>query len=294
MSTPHPENLRCIGFMVLSMAGFAIEDAVIKYLALSMPISQVLMLIGFGGMVSFALLSRFQREALIRPDVFKRWFVIRTICELGSAILFVTAIVHASLSASSAILQATPLAVALGGVLVLKQTVSISQWGLISLGFFGVLLVIGPGTDAFQPATLFAVGGVVFLAVRDLITRVISVSMPAVVVSFWAFFALFMSGVVTIPLFGAFTPIEWIHVGILILSAVAGSIGYYSVVLATRDGDVAVIAPFRYTRLVFAMILAVLIFDEQITPLMIAGSLLIIISGIGVLGFTWPARQRVP
>jgi Predicted membrane protein len=103
-----------------------------------------------------------------------------------------------------------------------------------------------------------------------------------------------MSGVVTIPLFGAFTPIEWIHVGILILSAVAGSIGYYSVVLATRDGDVAVIAPFRYTRLVFAMILAVLIFDEQITPLMIAGSLLIIISGIGVLGFTWPARQRVP
>lgn len=294
MTTAHPENFRCIGFMVLSMAGFAIEDAVIKYLALSMPISQVMMLIGFGGMVSFAGLSRWQQEPLIRPEVFKRWFLLRTFCELGSATLFVTALVYASLSASSAILQATPLAVALGGVIFLRQQVSLMQWGLILVGFLGVLLVIGPGTDAFQPATVFAVGAVAFLAVRDLITRVISLSMPAVVVSFWAFFALLLSGVVMIPLFGPFTPIAWIHIAVLVLSAVAGSIGYYAVVLATRDGDVAVVAPFRYSRLVFAMILAVVIFDETITGTMLLGSALIIASGLGVLGATRSKPQPAP
>ena len=189
-TTPE-ENIRCIAFMVVAMAGFAVEDAVIKQLSYTMPISQVLLLIGIGGLLMFGMAALKTDAPLLTDEMVKGWFIIRTMSELASAICFVIAIVYASLSISSAILQATPLAVSLAAALFLKQRVSLGQWLLIGIGFVGVLCVIQPGLDGFKPAALSAVLGVMFLALRDSITRSISVSIPAVSVSFWAFFRAF-------------------------------------------------------------------------------------------------------
>ena len=277
------ENLRCIAFMILAMAGFAIEDAVIKKLSLTMPVSQVLLLMGFAGIAAFGLLAKMRKVQLLPSEVYNRWFIARTLSELAAAIFFVTSIVYASLSISSAILQATPLIVTLAGAMFLKQSVSMSQWFFILIGFLGVLLVIQPGRDGFQPAALFAVVAVFFLALRDTITRVISVSIPAVTISFWAFFALFLAGILTIPLFSEFVPVTSDDMLLLLVAAAAGTGAYLSVVLATRAGDVATVAPFRYTRLIFALGLAILIFEETVNSLMLAGSATIIGSGIFML-----------
>ena len=278
--TTSEENIRCIAFMVVAMAGFAVEDAVIKKLSHTMPISQVLILIGIGGLLVFGMTALKTRVRLVTDEMVKPWFIIRTMSELASAICFVIAIVYASLSISSAILQATPLAVSLAAALFLKQHVSLGQWLLIGIGFVGVLCVIQPGLDGFKPAALSAVLGVMFLALRDSITRSISLSIHAVSVSFWAFFALFSAGIFTIPFFGKFGVITFGDIGLLAISALAGSGAYFCIVMATRGGDVAVVAPFRYTRLLFALGLAVAFFDEQINPMMIVGSSLIIGSGI--------------
>ena len=150
------ENLRCIAFMILAMAGFAIEDAVIKKLSLTMPVSQILLLMGFTGIVAFSLLAKIRKVKLLAAEVYNPWFIARTLSELAAAIFFVTSIVYASLSISSAILQATPLIVTLAGAIFLKQKVSIGQWCFILLGFFGVLLVIQPGRNGFQPAAILS------------------------------------------------------------------------------------------------------------------------------------------
>ena len=278
--TTSEENIRCIAFMVVAMAGFAVEDAVIKKLSYTMPISQVLILIGIGGLLMFGMTALKTRVRLVTDEMVKPWFIIRTMSELASAICFVIAIVYASLSISSAILQATPLAVSLAAALFLKQHVSLGRWLLIGIGFVGVLCIIQPGLDGFKPAALSAVLGVMFLALRDSITRSISVSIHAVSVSFWAFFALFSAGIFTMPFFGKFGVITSGDIGLLAISALAGSGAYFCIVMATRGGDVAVVAPFRYTRLLFALGLAVAFFDEQINPMMIVGSSLIIGSGI--------------
>ena len=277
--------------MVIAMAGFAIEDSVIKQLSYSMPISQVLMMIGLGGLLVFCGIALIRGTRLFTSEIGKLLFIIRTLAELFSAIFFVVAIVYASLSTSSAILQATPLVVSLAGVLFLRQVVSVQQWFLIFIGFIGVIFVIQPGMDEFNPAALFAVLGVIFLALRDAITRFISVSIPAVAVSFWAFFAVFMAGVVTIPLFGSFRALTLNDLLLLIVSALAGSGAYFCIVLATRGGDIAVVSPFRYSRLLFALALAVIFFDEQINSMMLVGSGLITISGI--LMIRWGGARKV-
>ena len=288
-STVKNENLRCIAFMILAMAGFAIEDAVIKKLSLTMPVSQVLLLMGFAGIAAFGLLAKIRKVQLLASEVYNRWFIARTLSELAAAIFFVTSIVYASLSISSAILQATPLIVTLAGAMFLKQSVSMSQWCFILIGFLGVLLVIQPGRDGFQPAAIFAMIAVFFLALRDTITRVISVSIPAVTISFWAFFALLLAGILTIPLFSVFIPVTSSDLLLLLVAAAAGTGAYLSVVLATRAGDVATVAPFRYTRLIFALGLAIFIFDETVNALMLTGSAIIICSGIFML--TLEGRQ---
>ncbi|WP_420551012.1 DMT family transporter [Litorivicinus lipolyticus] len=277
------ENSLCILYMVIAMAGFAVEDAVIKQLSYDMPVSQILVLVGICGSLAFAAIAALKSIALFGPTLANWRFVGRTFCELSSAIFFVSAIVYASLSASSAILQAAPLVVAMGGALFLGQSVSLRQWVLIGAGFAGVLLIIQPGMQGFQPAALLAVVAVILLAIRDLLTRSIAGSIAPITISFWAFFALFLAGVVTIPVFGEFSPIRPAHLGLLCLSTVAGAGAYFAVVLATRGGDVAVVAPFRYSRLVFALVLSVVFFEETVNAAMLAGSALVIVSGLATL-----------
>jgi drug/metabolite transporter (DMT)-like permease len=129
------------------------------------------------------------------------------------------------------------------------------------------------------------------LALRDAITRSISVTIPALLVSFWAFFALLMAGVVTIPFFGPFGEITIEHIGLLVISTLCGTGAYFCVVMATRGGDVAVVAPFRYTRLIFALGLAVVFFDEEVNAMMLIGSGLIIGSGIVMLASGGSVRK---
>lgn len=273
------ENLRCILFMTAAMAGFAIEDAVIKHLSDSLPISQILVGVGACGVLVFAVTARLQGVSVWLPAMQTWGFWIRTFSELAAAVLFVSAMVYGSLSTASAILQATPLVVACGAALYLKQRISIRQWSLIGFGFVGVLMVIQPGGDEFQPAAILAVIGVLFLALRDVITRSLSAALPTATISMWAFSAVLGAGVLSAPVFGPFVSLDWTHLAWFAVSAGAGCAGYFSVVIATRGGDVAVVAPFRYSRLLFALALSVLLFNEAPNQWVYLGAGFIVVSG---------------
>jgi len=272
--------------MIIAMAGFAIEDAIIKQLSNSMPISEILILIGIGGLIIFSLAARHRTIRIFSAEIKNPRFLVRSLCELAAAISFVTAIVHGSLSISSAIIQATPLAVVIGGAFFLKQRVSRRSWMLVLTGFIGVMMVTQPGLEGFKPATLFAVAAVFFLAIRDIITRSISDSIPVVTISFWAFFASLFAGIITVPFFDSFQAPSSTDVLLLTASVCTASLAYCAVVLATRSGEISVVAPFRYTRLLFALGLSVVFFNESINSLMIFGSLLIAISGVMMLTVT--------
>ena len=114
------ENLRAIALMVLSMAGFAVEDMLIKYIALEMPTGQFLMLIGAGGALIFTLMAWKQGQAVLSADFLRPTIIIRNLGEVIGTLGFVTALVLTPLSSASAILQATPLAVTFGGSAVPK------------------------------------------------------------------------------------------------------------------------------------------------------------------------------
>ena len=274
------ENMRPILLMVGSMAGFAIEDMLIKYLALEMPTGQFLMLIGGGGGLVFTVMAHQQGQLVLSADFLQPIIIIRNLGEVIGTLGFVTAIVLTPLSSASAILQATPLAVTLGAALFLNEAVGWRRWSAIGIGFCGVVLVIRPGMDGFQPASLFAVQGVIGLAMRDVATRAAPAKISSLVLSAHGFAMLVPAGAVLLWISGGAVAPSPTGYGLLAAALIVGVTSYYALTLSMRLGDVAVVTPFRYVRLVFALIIGVTLFEEDPDLWTLIGAAIIILSGL--------------
>lgn len=284
-------NLRAALLMVLAMAAFACEDALLKGLSGRIPTGQLLAVIGFAGMAVFGLWIAFSPEGLRLRNLLRPQVALRNLCEGVCAITFVTALATGDLSIASAILQAQPLLMTLGAALFLGEQVGWRRWMSIAVGFAGVLLIVKPGTAAFEFSSVLAIIAVVTLAVRDLVTRRLPPEVGSGLLSAGAFGSMGVAGLVLLAV-GAQQPIApSAGQGALMAATLCfGLLGYITMVIATRIAEIAVIAPFRYSRLLFAMLLAVAVFGERPDAATLLGAALI--AGAGIYSMWRETRLR--
>ena len=284
------DNLRGALFMSLAMAGFAVEDMFIKLLSGALPVGQVLVLLGVGGALVFGTIAHQRGEAVLSPALLTRAVIIRNLCEMVGTLGFVLSFVLASLSTASAILQATPLVVTMGAVLFLGEKVGWRRWTAIAVGFGGVMLIVRPGMAGFEPASLFAIVGVLGLAGRDVATRLVPRSISSYQISTWAFAMIVPAGVFLMIVMDQPPLLPTLLQALTLLATVSiGVLAYYALVASMRVGELSFVTPFRYTRMVFALILALLVFNERPDALTLAGAALIIGAGL----FTWWREARL-
>ncbi|WP_076484626.1 DMT family transporter [Rhodobacter aestuarii] len=281
------ENFRGSLLMVAAMAGFAMEDLFVKRLSQHMPVGEVLMLMGVGGTLIFAALALRKGDRLFSRDLLAPAVIGRNFGELVGTLAFVCAIAFTPLAEASAILQATPLAVTLGAALFLGEQVGWRRWSAIMVGFLGVLVVIRPGTEGFSILSLFAVVAVVGLAARDVITRRVPRSITSMQLATYGFATCIPAGALLLQFQGAFLAPSLTDYAQLCAALVFGTAGYYALIAAMRLGEVAVITPFRYTRLIFALIIGWTVFAEKPDIWTLVGGLIIVGSGLYTL-----ARER--
>ncbi|WP_439156347.1 DMT family transporter [Yoonia sp.] len=274
------DNIRGSALMVLAMMGFAFEDMFIKKMAGALPVGQILIVLGIGGALVFAVIARAYGDRLWSRDLAHPAVILRNAGEIVGTMGFVTAIALTPISSASAILQATPLAVTLGAALFLGETVGWRRWLAILTGLCGVLLVIRPGLQGFDINSLFAVQGVIGLAIRDLATRRIPATITSRQLSTYAFAVIVPTGAVVLWLgdAGMVMP-DAVNMMRISGAVVIGVAAYYTLVAATRIGDMSVIAPFRYSRLIFALFIGVLVFGEKPDALTLIGAAIIVTSG---------------
>lgn len=275
------DNLRGAALMVLSMLGFALEDMFIKLVADALPIGQILFMLGVGGACAFAVVVKLQGDRLFVPEMRSIPIGLRAIGELAGTMGFVAAIVLTPISSASAILQATPLVVTLGAALFLGEAVGWRRWSAITVGLFGVLLIIRPGMDSFEPLSLLAVTAVFGLGMRDLATRRVPKSITTMQLSFLGFAAVIPAGPILLWFTGQSHVVpQGINIFYFSAALFIGLFAYYAIVAAMRVGDVGFVTPFRYSRLLFALIIGVTIFDESPDALTLTGAAIIVASGI--------------
>ena len=274
------DNLKGILFMILAMAGFACEDLFIKMLSENLPISEIIIILGFSGSIIFLIIGLLTKAPIFHQGLLTTPVIIRTLCELFGALFFVLAIALTPLSSASAIIQVMPLLVTIGAAIFFKEKVGWRRWTAVFVGFIGVLLILRPGFGSFMPASIFALLGATFLAGRDLATRAIEVKLPSVTISLYAFLAFGVSGIMLIPFSSEMLVPSSKDILFFAGASAFGVIAYYSIVIAARTGEMSVISPFRYSRLVFAMLLSIIVLSERPDMLTLLGAAIIVASGV--------------
>ncbi len=275
------DNIRGSMLMVFSMLCFAIEDMFIKQMASAIPIGQILVLLSFGGILIFGSAAILREGGQLFSHFFHPIVVGRNLCDAFGTIGFLTAIALIPLSTASAILQATPLMVTLGAAIFFRESVGWRRWTATIVGLCGVLIIIRPGLEGFDARSLFAVMAVVGLGARDLFTRILPRDISTMKTSTYAFVTLIPTGVGLFLVQGDPIAIPDTANTLRLLAALLiGVIAYYTIVAATRVGDLSMISPFRYSRLVFALIIGVVAFGESPDALTLVGAAIIILAGL--------------
>ncbi|MEM8552209.1 MAG: DMT family transporter [Pseudomonadota bacterium] len=276
-------NARGALFMSVSMAAFAINDGFLKLTFQDMSVLQAVFLRGaFASAILLALVAR--RDLLFyrppRRDVGP--ISLRAFGEVGATAAFMAALANMPIANATAVLQAAPLAVTMAAALILGERVGWRRWTAIGVGFVGMLFIVQPGTEGFDVFALFAVAAVVFIVVRDLGTRQMSDSVPKVWASALSAVVIFLCAAILMPLVG------WRSLGLLEWALVASAavflvIGYFTNVISMREGEVSVVAPFRYTVLIWALVIGYVLFAEIPGPTTLFGAAIVTLAGLYTL-----------
>ena len=279
--TREGDNLRGAALMVLSMAAFVCNDAAIKFVTQTLPLPQAVLLRGLAVTAMLWVLA--QRDGGVdwwpRDPRDRRLLAWRGVAEVASTFLYLIALQHLALGDLSAIMQSLPLLVMLAAAVVFRERLGWRRLTAVGVGMIGVLLILRPGSSAFSVWSLVALGSVLLIVVREITTRGVSVGMRSSTIAFSA--ALLVTVCAPfLPAEGAWrwpTLAEW--TGLAFATGFL-AIGYQTAVAVMRVGEVGFVSPFRYTSLLFAILLGMIVFGEWPDAWTWAGSALVVAAGL--------------
>ncbi len=274
------DNLKGIALMVLAMLGLACTDSIVKLMAAYMPAPQVILILGGTTAAIFCAAALVRGEPVFSRAFFHPAVVGRSLSEAVASITITLAIALAPLTTVSALMQMNPILVTLGAALFFGEKVGWRRWSAVAAGMVGMLMIVRPGMEAFDPASLVAVAAAVALSARDLTTRAAPRTIPSLTLAAWGFSLVPLAAVAALLIGPGFVPLTPASLAWAPLGIAFTLVGYLALTAAVRVGELATVAPFRYSRLLFATLIAVTFFSERPDGWTIAGSLLIIAAGL--------------
>jgi drug/metabolite transporter (DMT)-like permease len=274
--------VRGILAMVISMAAFVVSDLIVKYAGKDLPLGELLFLRGFSAAIMIAVAAAATGALKSAWKAVSPLMVLRCLGDIGANLFFVLAVVRLPFAEVSAIAQFTPLALTAGAALFLGEAVGWRRWMALLVGMLGVLIIIRPGSSAFDWAALFVLASVLSVTARDLITRHMGVRFPVLLLSLFTAGAVSIGGLALMPFETWVTPSNEL-LFLMLISGVGVFIGNYTMILALRTGEIAVVAPFRYTILLFAVIGGYLVFGEIPDSITFLGIAVLIGAGLYTL-----------
>ncbi|MEZ5870406.1 MAG: DMT family transporter [Nitratireductor sp.] len=281
-STSPSENLRGAAYMTVGMFAFTVNDLAMKSFTGQLNLGQVVLIRGlFATVLVFLLVLKLGH---MRPlgMAFRPLLFIRAAGEAAATYLFVTALFHIPIANVSAIMQALPLALTFFAAFLFGEKVGWRRYTAVIVGLFGVLLIVRPGLQGFDIYSLYVLGAVAGCVVRDLATRRLSKEIPALFVTFvTAILVATMGGLISLA--EDWKPVAFHHVALMGATSSFLLAGYFFTVTSMRTGDVGFVSPFRYTVLVFSVIGGMLVYSEFPDVYTIAGSLVVVATGIYTL-----------
>jgi drug/metabolite transporter (DMT)-like permease len=275
-------NRRGIIALVIGMAGYTVNDALVKLVAQSYPVGEVIFI---RGILTTLLLGAIILGAGLLPDMRRatdRHVVARAIADGLASVLYIVALARMQMADLAAVLLLTPLLLTAMAVLFYGEIVGWRRWTAVAVGFGGTLFIVKPTPAMFDAWALVALVAAFASASRDLLTRQTDQTIPTLILTLMGSIAVTIGGLMLV------VTEEWRMLAsrdLALLAVAAGflAFGTYFVALAYRGVDISVVAPFRYTLLLWAAIAGFLVFGELPDRWAAFGALLIVGSGLYAL-----------
>ena len=282
LSTSATANRRGIVCMVGAMACFVTNDALVKFASQSMPSAQLIFIRGLMSLLLVLALAHALGATSRLREATRGWVAGRAVVDAIATMLYLGSLFHLPIGNATAINLAAPLFMTLFAALFMAERVRGARWLAVCVGFIGVLLVIQPRAEGFNGYALVCLLGTLFHAARDLMTRRIHAGIPSILITL-------ATAVAVTVVSGAWSLLQgWkafglFEFGLLALASVFLTGGYYFIISSMRHGEMTLVAPFRYSGLLFALVLGYAVWGEVPNTLAWFGIALLIGSGLYVL-----------
>ena len=277
-----PNNTTGILFMLAAMASFSCGDSLMKLSAVAIPTGELIWLRAM--LMGLAALTYAQFSGALRDlwKLFARSMVLRAIGDVGGAIAFQSALARMAFADLVAINQINPLMVTAASAVFLGERVGWRRWTAAGVGLLGVLLIIRPGTSAFSWWSILAIVSVLFATLRDVSTKTIDRAVPAVLIMVFSSSAVALGGL-TLAFFEDWIwPEDWVLLQVVGASAFSLT-GHICIITAIRKGELSAVAPFRYSILIWALLLGLVIWGHLPDLPTLLG--MAIVAGAGIYTF---------
>ena len=268
--------------MSVAMLCFVLNDTVAKTLAGQINVGEFIAIRGLFASIIIAVLVIAMGHVRDLAKALSRQVLVRTFFDVVSTFLFMIALFHLPLPNVTAVMQAVPLVVTVMAAAFLGETVGWKRLSAILIGFAGVLLIVKPGGDGFNSYIWLTLACVFTVAIRDLATRKLNLTVPSSIVAFTNSVGVMLGGILWMA-FEGFQPVTAAQTGWIVLGSTFLVGGYLLNVMALRGTEIAYTAPFRYTVIVYALILGYVVFGDVPDNWSMLGIVLVVGSGLFTL-----------
>ena len=266
--------------MMVSMFGFVVNDTLMKSFFITYPIIEIIFLRALFCLPLLFIAMKIKRVKILNHSRLT-WnlMMLRGFAEVMATITFLYALKHLPLPNVTAIIQILPLTVTMAAALFLNERVGYRRWTAIIIGLIGVIIVINPGAEGFSSYSYYAVLSVIFVTMREMVTRKLPPEVPSVLVTFVTIIGVTIMSAVAMP-FVSLKALDASTVILVFSASIAVFVGYLFSIMAMRVGEISLVSQFRYTGMIWATLLGYVMFSDIPTPNTIFGVFIIVASGL--------------
>ena len=268
-----------------------LNDAVSKYLTQSFPVGQVICLrqaatlifivpyvmlaTGWGALRVVSWPGQLTRGALFVAGA--------SMMVLGLSLLPIATVIT--------IMFVSPTFIAALSMPMLAERVGMSRWIAILAGFAGVLIVVRPGGAAFEWALLIPVAGSFVNALRDIMTRRLARTETSIGILFWS--AIIVTAASATTAVSGWQPVSLDAVAWFAALGVLNAGAHFLLIEGYRLAEAAVVAPVRYTGLIWAVVLGYVVWGDLPDAWVVAGAAVIVASGVYMIRSESRPRPKI-
>ncbi len=284
-------GLSLFGIMMMDFMGVLIRILSPNYSAQQLSIYRNLF-----GMIPCTLLLLFYMRTEQQPILIRQWPLafFRGFCVTFAQVCYYLSLTKLEFATATTLAYCGPMIITCLAAMLLSESVGIWRWGAVLIGFAGIIMVMGPGTDVFTWAAILPVGAAFGYALSIVLVRLIDDEVSTSVMILYSSFSAFVGSLIVTAATSGYTPVQPQHWPQIAAMGLIGGTGVIFLVQAYRMASPSILAPFDYFGLVFAFVLGWYFFNEAPIDRLFPGVLLIVAGGLIIVWREGRAKANPP